>query len=146
MEKSNQERVNNLDEALNYNMLLSSKEKIKQGRVILIAIALLNIVALFFASSSGFTLDVIITLIYVVVFIVLAILTTKMANKAIIIGLSIYLGTIVLVALVDWSTLFNGLLIKVLIVSGLVKAYLATKDVKELQQKLAEIEMRKKDL
>lgn len=146
MPAENQERINNLDEAISYNLLQSSKQKVKEGRVILIAIAAINLISLLFISSTTLTMGMIIALSYTALFLILAILVSKIPNKAIIIGLTLYLAPMLILALFNPATLLQGALIKLIIISGLVKAFLATKDVKELQKKLTEIERKRANI
>ena len=134
------QRVKNLDKAIAYNLLKSSKQKIRHGQVILLLIGGLNLLALAFLPELGLSFEVLLTVTYSLFFVGLAFLAPKMPAKAAAIGLGVYLGTVLLSALVDPATLYGGIVLKVIIVAGLAKAYFAGKEAQELQAKLAKLE------
>ncbi|MBD0401048.1 hypothetical protein [Flammeovirga sp. EKP202] len=139
-----QEKLDKHDERINYNLMLQCKEKLKQGRIILFAIAATQLFGIFGGLSANISFVVVLYSVILISFAILGFLVTKMPKKAVLAGLAIYLTLEVLGLLIGASLSFFGLLIKVAIVSGLIKAYMAAKDAVELQVKLDAIEERKR--
>lgn len=141
---SKQEKIDKHDERIQYNFMLQSKEKLKQGRIIFLIIAGLQIFGVFGGLSSNLMPLVVIHGTIMVTFIVLAVLVTKTPKKAVVIGLSLYIILELIGFLLIQSIGLTGLILKVIIISGLIKAYTASKDVVEIQRKMDEINERKK--
>lgn len=144
MEKENiakQKRTDKMDEVIKYNLLKSSQEKIKQGKLILYGIAGLNLLLVaILGLDEEVSFEIVLPLIIAVIFAVLGYMSNKDPKKAISIGLGLYLGSIILAGVADPTTLFSGVFIKILIIGGLVKAYFSSKEAEELQKKLEDLE------
>ena len=140
MQDNKEKRIHKLDKAITYNLIKSSKEKINHGRLILFAIAALNIVGLLQGISLQVPFIIGFYSLIIAFFVALGFYVNKSPKKSIIIGLSVYLGLNALYAIVEPSSLFSGIVFKIIIIAALIKAYIAAKEAEELQGKLEEIE------
>ncbi|MEH0153834.1 hypothetical protein V6R21_06780 [Limibacter armeniacum] len=143
MNINQEEKINRQDEVINYNLMLSCKRKVREARLILLAIALINVFGIFQGINGNNTVFTVIATIYVLTFAGLALLAGKKPRKSIIAGISIYIGFTLLAGAIYPPSLANGILMKIIIISALVKGYVASKDIEEIQLKLTEIEVKK---
>ncbi|KXX69917.1 hypothetical protein [Flammeovirga sp. SJP92] len=142
---SQQEKLDKHDERINYNLMLQCKDKLKQGRMILFIIAGFQLFGIFGGLSANSNIIVGLYGTILVSFCALGVLVSKKPKKAVMIGLVVYIVLDVLGLLLGASFSIFGAIIKVAIISGLIKAYIAAKDAEVIQQKLDDIETRKQE-
>jgi chromate transport protein ChrA len=153
-EKAKAERVKNLDLIVRNNMLKSVESKVKEAKYVLWGIGGINIVAgiIFIIIGLGKyeeemiegIISGVFSLIIGIVFIILAVLANKNRNeyKSIRTGLIVYGALILINALVEPSSIFSGIILKVIIIGGLIKGLSSAKEADELRKELEEIQNR----
>ncbi len=116
----------------------AERKKVKRGEYILYGLGVLNLlVGLVVFSQDNDVFALASHIIVAGAFIALGIWSRRKPFEAFIAGLSVYAVLLVLSAIVDVSTLFQGMLWKVLIICGLFYGFKAAKEVKELEKQLA---------
>lgn len=126
------------DEIMNSNFLADAKRRTKQSIWVLAAVGAVNFLfALWYYFGKQDAIAALVQAVIALIFAGLALYASKQPYKAIISGTVFYILLIALLAAVDISTLFQGIILKVFIVAALIKGIKAAQEVKELEQKLA---------
>ena len=98
---------------------------IEQGRALLFICAIMQAATIFFvANKPGFInkVDLIISVITALVFIILAFVVSRNSYKIILTGIILYSVLLVFNAIINYTTIFQGIITKVLIYAGLISA------------------------
>jgi len=135
-EDPNQETIFNQEEF----SLQGYDRHIKQARNAIFAVAILliiNVVILSFSVSDNYEflwIDILIWSVFIAGFVMLGIWTKKKPYYAIIGAICLYTFFIVLNAAFDISTLYKGLIVKVVVYILLIKGIKDAKEAQELQK------------
>jgi chromate transport protein ChrA len=153
-EKAKAERVKNLDLIVRNNMLKSVEAKVKEAMYALWGVGAINVVVGLVYIVMGLgkyeeemiegIISGLLSIIIGVVFIILAVLANKNHTeyKSIRTGLIVYGALIVLNALVEPTSIFQGIIFKIIIIGALIKGLSSAKEANELRKELEEIQNR----
>lgn len=127
------------------SILKDQKTNIGQAEKILYALAVIfGLFGLFSGVVINFNLDLLITnLIVAAIYLGLAIWCNKNPFAAILTGFLLYITLQVLNALIDPTTIYQGLLLKIFLISGLYYGYNAVKKAQKIEKELKSIEIGK---
>jgi len=130
-----EQRKHFLDEAIQYNLLKQSQQQIRQAQWILFEVA-----AIGYATVGYFTTFYYVPIAFTIVgivlsslYVLLGFLSFRKPKVPIIIGMVFYGYAVMQISFWDPSTIFDGIIIKVIVLIGLVKGFFAAKDA-EIQQ------------
>lgn len=116
-----------------------NNKTINQGRYALFIVGALYILI---GIYEGFLADghdiiyAIIDWVAALVFVGFGLLSYKKASLSLLLGLIFYILIVVLIGLVDVSTIFKGIIWKILIISALVKSYMMAKEQEKLTKQV----------
>jgi chromate transport protein ChrA len=153
-EKAKAERVKNMDLIVRGNMLKNVESKVKEAMWVLWGVGAINVIVglvyifMGFGKSEEEMIEGIIaglfSIIIGVIFIILAFLAGKNRTeyKSILTGLVVYGSLILLNALFEPASIFQGIILKIIIIGSLIKGLSSAKEANELRQELEEIQNR----
>jgi len=147
MEKNQQEkdetRKEKYDKIIKNNLLNSVKKKVNEGRITLYVLGGLNVIVglVYMATDEEEGIySGIIQFIVAAIFLTLAVRVDKKPYQSILIGLIVYCSLIGLSALLEPASLIQGVILKIIIISALVKGLNSAREVEKLRKELDEHE------
>ena len=113
------------------SLIKEKKDFIKSGRNTLLIVGGINTIPLFMYLSQGDQLSAIIQSVIAGIFLGLGLLATKVPYAALLSGIIMYIFVIGLSALADPSSIFHGIIIKVIVIYYLFKGITAANKYKK---------------
>ena len=119
-------------------LLMGANKKVKDAKIALYVLAGLNVVVgiIYWASSDDFA-SLISSLVLAVIYLLLVAWSDKQPFAAILTGFIIYITIQLLAAVVEPTSLFSGIIIKVIIISVFIKGIKSAREAQDLMKELS---------
>lgn len=131
-----EKRKFNYSKKLKQNVIEDAKKKLKNVKIVLYIMAGVNLLALFYYISQSAMAEVIGSIVGAVVFIGCALWVNKKPLIAILSGFGFWILLQILSGIIEPESLFQGLILKIIIISVFIKGIKSAKDYKDFNLKL----------